>query len=160
MSGLVATDIAALGACAFFGALSRYQVGKIASDFIAADPQRFGKLTGWHTAGLNISGSFLLGAIYAMPTVNVEKINNQLQSNKKPWERIQQGLTPRAKLMFGVGFCGSYTTFSTFSYDVVTWISEGRFNRALSYVAATNGRSIAAAGLGMFATKKILNVKL
>jgi len=29
------------------GALSRYQAGKIASDFIATDPKRFGKLTGW-----------------------------------------------------------------------------------------------------------------
>jgi len=44
MSG---ADIAALGAGAFFGALSRYQAGKIASDFIATDPKRFGKLTGW-----------------------------------------------------------------------------------------------------------------
>jgi len=53
-----------------------------------------------HTAGLNISGSFLLGAISAMPTVDVDKIN-QFQSNK-PFERFQ-GLSPRIKLMLGVG---------------------------------------------------------
>ena len=29
------------------GALSRYQAGKVAADFIATDPKRFGKLTGW-----------------------------------------------------------------------------------------------------------------
>ena len=43
MSGLVVADVAALGTGAFLGALSRYQVGKIANDFIAKDPKRFGK---------------------------------------------------------------------------------------------------------------------
>ena len=69
-----------------------------------------------HTAGLNISGSFLLGVLSAMPTVDIDKIN-QFQSNKqKPFERLQ-GLSPRAKLMLGVGmylflpstFCGMFT---------------------------------------------------
>mmetsp|Transcript_24828 Transcript_24828/g.68430 ORF Transcript_24828/g.68430 Transcript_24828/m.68430 type:complete len:109 (-) Transcript_24828:743-1069(-) len=108
MSGLVPVDVAALGVGAFFGAVSRYQAGKMAADFIATDPKRFGKLAGWHTAGLNISGSFLLGAIYGMPTVDVNKIN-RIQSGmlKNPWERFQ-GLTPRAKLMLGVGYVGSY----------------------------------------------------
>ena len=43
MSGLVVADVAALGTGAFLGALSRYQVGKIANDCIAKDPKRFGK---------------------------------------------------------------------------------------------------------------------
>mmetsp|Transcript_25564 Transcript_25564/g.54572 ORF Transcript_25564/g.54572 Transcript_25564/m.54572 type:complete len:160 (-) Transcript_25564:717-1196(-) len=156
MSGLVPVDVAALGVGAFFGALSRYQAGKIAADFIATDPKRFGKLAGWHTAGLNVSGSFLLGVIYAMPAVDTNKIN-QLQSGVagKPLDRFQ-GLTPRAKLMLGVGFCGSFTTFSTFSVDVVTWLSEGRTTRALSYIATNNVCSIAAAGFGMMVMKKLL----
>lgn len=42
--------------------------------------------------------------IYAMPTVDVNKVN-QIQSSiaKNPLERFQ-GLTPRAKLMLGVGY--------------------------------------------------------
>lgn len=91
-----------------------------------------------------------------MPTIDVDKIN-QIQSNK-PWERFQ-GLSPRAKLMLGVGFCGSFTTFSTFSYDVVTWLAEGRTLRAISYVATNNVCSIAAAGFGMMVVKKIMGAK-
>ena len=176
-----------------------------------------GKLTGWHTAVLNISGSFLLGAVYAVPTIETKthpttntKITSQYPSwinlIRDPWGRIQQGITPRTKLMWGVGFCGryavdrvnttislfsndafavldshgrlirsglccccrsflfhlwsffifSYTTFSTFSYDVITWISQGHVSRAVSYVAINNVCSIGAAGLGMLAMKKIL----
>jgi hypothetical protein len=64
-----------------------------------------------HTAGLNISGSFLLGAIYAMPTIDVGKLN-QLQSSvgNKSCERFQ-GLSPRAKLMLGVGYVVSLCHF-------------------------------------------------
>jgi len=50
----------------------------------------------------------------------------------------------------------SFTTFSTFSFDVVTWLSEGRTARALAYVATNNVCSIAAAGVGMMMVKKIL----
>ena len=50
----------------------------------------------------------------------------------------------------------SFTTFSTFSFDVVTWLSEGRTARAFAYVATNNVCSIAAAGVGMMVVKKIL----
>mmetsp|Transcript_1956 Transcript_1956/g.4582 ORF Transcript_1956/g.4582 Transcript_1956/m.4582 type:complete len:106 (-) Transcript_1956:803-1120(-) len=59
-------------------------------------------------------------------------------------------------LILRISFCGSFTTFSTFSFDVVTWISEGKTTRALSYVAANNVCSVAAAGVGMMLVKKIL----
>ena len=50
----------------------------------------------------------------------------------------------------------SFTTFSTFSFDVITWLSEGRTARAVAYVATNNVCSIAAAGVGMMVVKKIL----
>ena len=85
------------------GALSRYQAGRVAAEFIASDPTRYGKLTGWHTAGINVAGSFLLGGISATPTVNVAKVNAQgAQPTRKAWQGLQ-GLSPRTKLMMGVG---------------------------------------------------------
>jgi fluoride ion exporter CrcB/FEX len=50
----------------------------------------------------------------------------------------------------------SFTTFSTFSVDVVGWLAEGKTGRALSYVAANNVGGILAAGLGMALVKKFI----
>jgi hypothetical protein len=100
------------------GALSRYQVGKMAADVIATDPARFGKWNRWHTAGINVAGSFLLGGISAAPTIDVNKINNsaattvshqQQQQQKlwggmsKPWDTTIRGISPRARLLMGLG---------------------------------------------------------
>jgi hypothetical protein len=74
----------------------------MAAEFIASDPKRYGKLTGWHTAGINVAGSFLLGGISASPTVNISKVNAQGAQPKRAWQGLQ-GLSPRTKLMLGVG---------------------------------------------------------
>ena len=101
MASLIPNDAVAIGVGAVFGALSRYQAGRLAGEWIASDPA-FKKFQGWHTAAINIGGSFTLGMISAFPLA-VE--------NPKPKGLPSFGLSPRAKLMLGVGFCGSFTTF-------------------------------------------------
>jgi CrcB protein len=145
---LVPTDAVAIGIGAAFGALSRYHAGRIATEWIATDPNRLGKFAGWHTAGINIGGSFLLGGISASPVVT------KPFSLKPPFSTKLEGLSPRTKLMLGVGFCGSYTTFSTYSVDVVNWLAAGKTTRALSYIATNNVGGIAAAACGMALAKK------
>ena len=156
MSGLLPADALALGVGAFFGALSRYQCGKLAADWIASDPARLGKFAGWHTAGINIGGSFLLGGITSAPVINAQKVNGMPQKVAPQRSPMFQGLSPRTKLMMGVGFCGSYTTFSTYSVDVVTWLSEGQTGKALKYVATNNVGGLVAAAAGMMFVKRFL----
>lgn len=47
----------------------------------------------------------------------------------------QTQLVTRSALI--VGFCGGFTTFSTFSYEAVNLITAGSWGRALTYVAAS-----------------------
>jgi hypothetical protein len=94
------------------GALSRYQAGRIAAEYIASDPKRYSKWTGWHTAGINVAGSFLLGGIAASPTTTTGSIMNVKKVNSSPASTAPNGLlpanfhglSPRAKLMMGVGY--------------------------------------------------------
>jgi CrcB protein len=61
--------------------------------------------------------------------------------------------------MLGVGFCGSFTTFSTYSVDVAGWIAQGQTMNALKYVLANNVGGIMAAAAGMALTRKLLKLK-
>ena len=167
---------------AFFGALARYQVGRVAAEYIAHDPNRWNKFTGWHTAGINIGGSFLLGGIAACPTTTATTTTTTTTTVKLPQRKLSTkmlprpftrtpttattsqfhnylpkvSLSPRTKLMLGVGFCGSYTTFSTYSVDVVNWLLQGETKKALTYVATNNIGGIVAAATGMILVKKFL----
>jgi fluoride exporter len=93
------------------------------------------------TLVINISGSFLLGLIlrYAVETPT---------------------LTPEARAFLTVGFCGGYTTFSTFSYETVALMEDGQWPRAALYVALSVGVSVLAAFLGFAAARELILVRL
>ena len=87
----------------------------------------------WGTCVVNISGSFVLGVITGLA--------------------LYHGLGVDSKLVFGTGFCGAYTTFSTFSYETVR-LAEGRLTGAAIRNVAVNtagGLLAAAAGLALMA---------
>src|SRR5919108_5383014 len=79
----------------------------------------------WMTVGINIAGSFLLGLLAA---------ENWFSRD------VREGL--------GVGLLGGFTTFSTFSVQVVLETDAGRPGRALAYSAASVLGGIAAAAAG------------
>jgi fluoride exporter len=82
----------------------------------------------WSTAGINILGSFLLGLLVA-----------------EDWfgRDLREGL--------GVGFLGGFTTFSTFSVQIVLEADAGEPGRAAVYllVSVAGGALAAAAGYAL-----------
>lgn len=89
------------------------------------------------TLVINVTGSFLLGFLlrYALGTASV---------------------TPEVRALLTTGFCGGYTTFSTFSYEAVALAEDGAWARVAAYVAASVLLSIAAAFLGVAAAREAL----
>ena len=99
---------------------------------------------GWHTAGINIAGSFILGSLAGLPTVDPAASMNH------------RGITARTRLMAGVGFCGSFTTFSTFSVDVVGMLGKGEMARAFSYMMLNNAGGVGAAFAGFSIARRLV----
>ncbi|MGO0062653.1 fluoride efflux transporter CrcB [Brevibacillus fluminis] len=96
-----------IGLCGIVGALMRFYLGKIIADKSkTAFP--FG------TFVINLTGSLILGALYAL---------------------YQRGsVSGEVWLLAGVGFCGAYTTFSTFGLEAVQLVERGMRKAALFYV--------------------------
>ena len=65
------------------------------------------------------------------------------------------GAGPRASLALGTGFCGAFTTFSTFAMDSVTLITAERYVAAAAYVLANNCLSIGGAAAGFTVARKV-----
>lgn len=151
-SFLLPNDAVAIGVGAFCGAMARYQCGRLAGEYIAAN-NRVQNLQGWHTAAINIGGSFLLGGVAGAPTTTAT--TTLKKTTTASTNATFLGFTPRAKLCLGVGFCGSFTTFSTYSVDVVTWLAQGQTTKAVSYVLTNNVGGVMAAAAGMVLVKKL-----
>jgi CrcB protein len=79
----------------------------------------------WMTAGINITGCFLLGLLTATSWFSRD---------------VREGL--------GVGFLGGFTTFSTFSVQAVLEVDAGEPNRAFAYLAVSIVGGLAAATAG------------
>ena len=144
-------DTAAVGIGAVVGAVCRYQIGKVANRKISQDPKRMPYL-GWHTAGINVCGSLILGFLAGVPTVTPVSESTSSSSNG---DRFIKSISPRTRLLTAVGFCGSFTTFSTYSVDVIGFLSKGENCRAMSYIAANNIGGIGAAYLGFKVARRI-----
>src|SRR5581483_11913026 len=87
----------------------------------------------WGTFVINMTGSFLLGLLTGLS--------------------LHHGLGRVPKTLLGTGFCGAYTTFSTFSYETVRLVEDGALLEALLNALASLGVGLlaAAAGLGIAA---------
>ncbi len=86
---------------------------------------------------VNVTGSLVLGFVlrYALgsPSVSAE-----------------------VRALLTTGFCGGYTTFSTFSYDAMTLIEDGDYRRAAIYIGASVLVSLVATFLGIAAAGQLL----
>ena len=63
---------------------------------------------------------------------------------------------PEARAGLTIGFCGAFTTMSTFSYETVALLTDGEYWRATLYVAGSVGGSLAAIFAGMGIANRLL----
>ena len=107
------------------GTLARYYIGQwFARHHLT---ERFP----WGTFAINVSGSFLLAFFVVL-------ILERLPAEHHHWY-----------LLLGVGFCGAYTTFSTFELETFQLIQKGHWGYALAYVLGSVFSGFVGVLLGM-----------
>ena len=109
-----------------FGSVLRYIIGKYLNNTENGIP--------YGTFLANILGSLLIGVIlgYALK-------NNSLSSNQT--------------LLLATGFCGGFTTFSTFAYENHLFLKSGDFTSFAIYTIASFVFSFLAVFAGMYLAK-------
>jgi len=50
---------------------------------------------------------------------------------------LQKGMDQKMSLFFITGFCGGFSTFSSFNYDSFKLIQDGQVSMAVTYIAAS-----------------------
>lgn len=119
-------EVLLVGAGGFLGANARYLVAILVARHLSASLP-------WGTLLVNVTGSFVVGAFLAWTT-----------------ERVLAD--PAYRLFVVVGFCGGYTTFSSYAFETAglleqrhLWAAAGNFamNNLLAVMAATLGVAFA-----------------
>ena len=117
--------LAGLGGIA--GAMMRYSLGRYIMKRVNDDSPHPFPLGTWI---INISGSLLLGVLFAL-------MKEELLSSV--WWAV-----------LGTGFCGAYTTFSTFGYETMQLITANKIRKACMYVISSVTLGLIAAWIGIW----------
>ena len=105
-------DFLAISVAAILGANLRYVLSRVAM-------KEFGPVFPYGTLIINILGSFIVGLFVTWTT-----------------ERVM--VDPRWRLLVVVGFCGSFTTFSSYAYEAMTFFEQGQWGLMLTNILSNN----------------------
>ena len=122
--------IAAVAVGGALGSVARYLLGAFIQDRVS-----IGLPIG--TLLINVVGSLLLGFFMALGLETT-------------------AITPEVRFFLTTGFCGGFTTFSTFSYETYRLIEDAEYETAGIYIVASVLLSVLACALGMGAARRLV----
>lgn len=118
-----------VGLGGFLGANARYFLGR-------AILERAGAGFPWGTLAVNLTGAFLIGLI-------------------AEWLVLRQDTPDAWRLFLVVGVLGGYTTFSSYSLEIVALLRHEKVLRAMAYLLVSNVAGIALCFLGVALAKRV-----
>ena len=111
------------------GAVSRFLLGNAVSKAI-------GSALPYGTFVINVIGCFAMGLLMTLI--------------------VDREMLPAVwRLFLCVGFLGGFTTFSSFGYEALMMLTEGRLLAVLAYVGGSVALGLVAAGLGVLCARAV-----
>jgi len=116
-------DFLAISLGAIVGANARYWMSRSALRLL-------GPVFPYGTLAINVLGSFVLGFFMVWTT-----------------QRVM--VDPRWRLLVAVGFCGGFTTFSSYAFESMALMEQGQWTLMATNIVSNNLLSLAAVLAGM-----------
>lgn len=116
-------EILVISLGAILGANARWVISRYAARIL-------GPIFPYGTLVINVSGSFVVGFFMIWAT-----------------ERVL--LDPRWRLLVVVGFCGAFTTFSSFAFETMAYFEQGQWLLMFNNLFSNNFLCLAGALAGM-----------
>jgi len=122
-------DFLAISVAAIVGANLRYLLSRFAA-------RELGPVFPYGTLGINLVGSFIVGFFVV-------------------WTTERALVDPRWRLLVIVGFCGSFTTFSSYAYETMSYFETGQWGLMLANIFSNNLLCLGGALAGMAAARAL-----
>ncbi len=122
-------DLLIISLGAVFGANARWIISRFAARIL-------GPVFPYGTLFINVTGSFIVGFFMI-------------------WSTQRVLVDPRWRLLIVVGFCGAFTTFSSFAYETMAYVEQGQWLLLFTNFLSNNLLCLAAA-LGGMALARVL----
>ena len=119
----VIKDILLVGTGSFFGGATRYTISLLMKNLNKNFP--------WPTITANLLGCFLIGTLWGYFSRNLSESSN--------WA-----------LILTVGFCGGFTTFSTFSKEALIMLQSGNICNLAAYITISIAAGMALTAFGYY----------
>jgi fluoride exporter len=119
----IVLDFLAISVGAIVGANLRYWMSRSAVRWL-------GPVFPYGTLSINVLGSFVLGFFLV-------------------WTSERVLVDPRWRLLIAVGFCGGYTTFSSYAYETMAFFEQGQWALMAANFVANNLLACGAVVAGM-----------
>jgi fluoride exporter len=119
----IVLDFLAISVGAIVGANLRYWMSRSAVRWL-------GPVFPYGTLSINVLGSFVLGFFLV-------------------WTSERVLVDPRWRLLIAVGFCGGYTTFSSYAYETMAFFEQGQWTLMAANFLANNLLACGAVVAGM-----------
>ncbi|MGA7909233.1 MAG: fluoride efflux transporter CrcB [Candidatus Sulfotelmatobacter sp.] len=116
-------DFLAISVAAIAGANLRYLLSRLAA-------LELGSVFPYGTLFINIVGSFIVGFFVI-------------------WTTERALVDPRWRLLVVIGFCGSFTTFSSYAFETMSFFERGQWGLMLANIFSNNLLCLGGALAGM-----------
>jgi CrcB protein len=116
-------DFLAISFAAIAGANLRYLLSRLAA-------RQLGSIFPYGTLFINIVGSFIVGFFVI-------------------WTTQRALADPRWRLLVVIGFCGSFTTFSSYAFETIAYFEQGQWGLMLANILSNNLLCLGGALAGM-----------